>query len=108
MVHDNNSFYIYVSDLIDAIIRFKDVDCGVTLYNVGVEDATSVARIAEIVVEKMGLRNVIFKYTGGNMGWKGDVPKFQYDLTKIHSAGWMAGHNSDEAVALTVEMNLKN
>ena len=88
--------YIYVLDLVDAIMKFKDVGQGITLYNVGVEGATSVTRIAEIIVEKMGLKDVAFKYTGGRGGWKGDVPKFQYDLGKIHAAGWQAKYSSDE------------
>ena len=100
--------YIYVLDLVDAIMKFKNVGQGITLYNVVVEGATSVTRIAEIIVEKMGLQNVRFNYTGGRGGWKGDVPKFQYDLSKIYNAGWKARHNSDQAVELTVEMNLKN
>ncbi len=99
--------YIYVLDLVDAIMKFKDVGQGVTLYNVGVEGSTSVTHIAEIIVDKMGLKDVKFKYTGGRGGWKGDVPKFQYDLSKIHADGWKAMYNSDDAVALTVEMNLK-
>lgn len=98
--------YLYVFDLIEAIMKFKNIGKGVTLYNVGVDTATSVTRIAEIVCQKMGLSNVSFEYTGGKGGWKGDVPKFQYDLNKIHTAGWTAKHTSDEAVALTVENNL--
>ena len=68
--------YIYVLDLVDAIMRFKDAEKGVTLYNVGVETQTSVTRIAEIVCEKMGLTGIPFEYTGGRGGWKGDVPVF--------------------------------
>lgn len=98
--------YIYVLDLVDAIMRFKYVDKGVTLYNVGVETQTSVTRIAEIVCEKMGLTGIPFEYTGGRGGWKGDVPVFAYNLDKIHSAGWRASMTSDEAVAKTVEMVL--
>ena len=98
--------YLYVFDLIEAIMKFKNIGKGVTLYNVGVDTATSVTRIAEIFCQKMGLSNVSFEYTGGKGGWKGDVPKFQYDLNKIHTAGWTAKHTSDEAVALTVENNL--
>ena len=98
--------YLYVFDLIEAIMKFKNIGKGVTLYNVGVDTATSVTRIAEIVCQKMGVSNVSFEYTGGKGGWKGDVPKFQYDLNKIHTAGWTAKHTSDEAVALTVENNL--
>jgi len=96
--------YIYVLDLVDAIMRFKDVSKGVTLYNVGVETQTSVTRIAEIVCEKMGLTGIPFEYTGGRGGWKGDVPVFAYNLDKIHAAGWSAKMTSDEAVAKTVEM----
>lgn len=96
--------YLYVMDLVDAIMRFKDVSQGVTLYNVGVETQTSVTRIAEIVCEKMGLTGIPFEYTGGRGGWKGDVPVFAYNLDKIHATGWYAGMTSDEAVAKTVEM----
>lgn len=98
--------YIYVLDLVDAIMRFKDAEKGVTLYNVGVETQTSVTRIAEIVCEKMGLTGIPFEYTGGRGGWKGDVPVFAYNLDKIHATGWNASMTSDEAVAKTVEMVL--
>lgn len=98
--------YIYVLDLVDAIMRFKDAEKGVTLYNVGVETQTSVTRIAEIVCEKMGLAGIPFEYTGGRGGWKGDVPVFAYNLDKIHATGWKASMTSDEAVAKTVEMVL--
>ena len=84
-------------------MKFKDVEKGVTIYNCGVESQTSVTRIAEIVTEKMGLSGIPFKYTGGQGGWKGDVPTFEYDLSKIHEAGWYAKLTSDEAVEKTVE-----
>ncbi len=96
--------YIYVLDLVEAIMRFKDVPQGVTLYNVGVETQSSVTRIAEIVCEKLGLAGIPFEYTGGRGGWKGDVPVFAYNLDKIHRAGWAAKMTSDEAVAKTMEM----
>ena len=98
--------YIYVLDLVEAIVRFWNCPQGVTVYNVGVESQTSVTRIAEIVCEKMGLADIPFEYTGGRGGWKGDVPVFAYNLDKIHSAGWSAKMTSDEAVAKTVEMVL--
>ncbi len=96
--------YLYVMDLVEAIMQFKKVPAGVTLYNVGVESQTSVTRIGEIVCEKMGLSGIPFEYTGGRGGWKGDVPVFAYDLGRIHAAGWTAKMTSDEAVAKTVEM----
>ena len=95
--------YIYVLDLVGAIMRFKDAPKGVTLYNVGVTTQSSVTRIAEIVCEKMGLAGIPLEYTGGRGGWKGDVPVFQYNLDKIHATGWRASMTSDEAVTKTVE-----
>ena len=95
--------YLYVADLVDCILRFtKDIPKGVTLYNVGVETQSVVSEIAETVCREMGLRDVKFHYTGGQSGWKGDVPVFAYDLTKIHAAGWKAAMTSDEAVIRTV------
>ncbi len=101
--------YIFVTDLVEAMVRFMETNTkGVTLYNLGVEGATTVTKIADIICEKMGLTNVHYNYTGGNIGWKGDVPRFQYDLSKIYSTGWRASYNSDEAVAKTVEVVLSN
>ena len=93
--------YLYVTDLVEAITEFtldKEMKKGVEIYNAGVESATSVTTIANIVCEELGYENVTYNYTGGNIGWKGDVPKFQYDLSKIHNAGWHAKHTSDESV----------
>lgn len=96
--------YLHVHDLIACIMQFKEeLPEGVTLYNVGDHSASTVTGIAQIVVEKMGLSNVRFNYTGGRGGWKGDVPVFNYNLDKIHAAGWKASMSSDEAVAKTVE-----
>lgn len=98
--------YLYVLDLVNAIVNFtldKEMKKGIDIYNAGVETATSVTRIADIICEELGYKNVTYKYTGGNVGWKGDVPKFQYDLTKIHNAGWTANHTSDESVRETAK-----
>ena len=64
-----------------------------------------------VVVDNFTLghqENVKYNYTGGNIGWKGDVPKFQYDLTKIHNMGWKAKHTSDESVRDTVKFIKQN
>lgn len=97
--------YIYVADLVEAIVRLTgDFDPGEEIYNISVQsEGTKVTRIAEIVVEIMGLSDVKFEYTGGNKGWKGDVPRFQYDISKILAKGWAPTYTSDEAVRQTVK-----
>lgn len=101
--------YIYVTDLVEAIEKYMVTNTkGMLIYNLGVEGATTVTKIADIICEKMGLKDVKYNYTGGNIGWKGDVPRFQYDLSKIYSTGWKASYNSDQAVAKTVEVVLES
>ena len=96
--------YIYVHDLVEAIVMLtKEFNPGEIVYNLSVNsEGTTVTRIAEIVVEELGLENVKFAYTGGNRGWKGDVPRFKYDISKVLSTGWTPKHTSDEAVRQTV------
>ena len=96
--------YIYVLDLVDAIVKLtEDFKPGEDVYNISVKsEGTTVTHIAEIVVDVLGLENVEFKYTGGDRGWKGDVPRFAYDVSKVLATGWEPKHTSDEAVRQTV------
>ena len=97
--------YIYVLDLVEAILRLtQKFEKGEEVYNISVTSSgTTVTRIAEIVVEEIGLKNVRFNYTGGDRGWKGDVPRFSYDISKIISTGWKPKYSSDEAIRQTVK-----
>ena len=97
--------YIYVLDLVEAIVKLtRSFEPGEIVYNISVTSpGTTVTRIAEIVVEELGLSDVSFQYTGGDRGWKGDVPRFSYNISKVLSTGWSPRHTSDEAVRQTVK-----
>lgn len=96
--------YLYVVDLVEAILEYSlKQDKSMEIYNIGVETATTVKEIADMVCDRLGLKNVKYKYTGGNVGWKGDVSDFQYDLSKIYSTGWKPKHNSNESVRATLD-----
>lgn len=92
--------YIYVTDLVNAILKLTEqFEPGVDVFNISVmSEGTSVTHIAEIVVDVLGLSDVEFKYTGGDRGWKGDVPRFKYDISKVLATGWKPEYTSDEAV----------
>lgn len=94
--------YVHVDDLIRAILLLYDKASGVEIYNVGVESCTRVSKIAEIVCREMGLPDAEIEYGTENIGWKGDVPRFQFDLSKIHATGWRAELTSDQAVTAAV------
>lgn len=85
----------------------KDLKPGMQLLNVGSNSTTSVRTIAELTVNAMGLKNTKITYSEGNIGWKGDVNKFQFDISKVNSMGWTAKNNSDAAVKLTLEKTVK-
>lgn len=92
--------YIYVTDLVNAIVKLTEqFEPGVEIFNISVlSEGTSVTHIAEIVVDVLGLSDVEFKYTGGERGWKGDVPRFKYDISKVLATGWKPEYTSDEAI----------
>lgn len=102
-----NKPYLDVDDLINAmLICYSRMKAPLNCVNVGIESATYVSRIGEIVVEEMGLHDVKLVYTGGDRGWIGDVPFFQYDLSRIKKLGWKARYSSDEAVLKSVRENI--
>lgn len=99
--------YLYVKDLINAIQYAWNSKTGkVDIFNIGGIDTINVSEIANIVVQNIGLGSLI-SYTGGDRGWKGDVPKFSYDIKKILGTKWTPKLNSREAVDLTVKSLIK-
>ena len=91
--------YLYVTDCVDAMLYgYENSKDEINVFNLGVNSTTRVTKIGEIVVEEMGLSDVEFKYTGGKRGWKGDVPHFQFDVSKINNLGWKTDLSSDDAV----------
>jgi len=99
---EQNKSYIYISDCVDAMFFGLKADDWVNIFNIGSEDQIKVKRIAEIVSEEMGL-NPEFKFTGGDRGWKGDVPVMLLSIEKLKSMGWRPKYNSEQAVRKAVK-----
>lgn len=96
--------YIYVTDIIGAIRNIqKNFLKGYSYFNVATEDFISVNEIAEITFEIMNLKNVNIKYTGGNRGWKGDVPVVRLNSEKIRKTGWVNQYTAKEAMKKSVQ-----
>ena len=101
--------YLHVSDCVEGIIfGLEHSHDKINLLNLGCKTNTTVTKIAEMVVEEMGLNDVSFKYTGGKRGWKGDVPRFQLDAGKMNKLGWNERYTSDEAVKKAIKEILNN
>ena len=95
--------YLHVDDCIDGILfGLRNSYDKVNVFNLGCPSATDVTTIARMLLEEMGLREVSFKYTGGDRGWPGDVPQVRYNVDKINKLGWEARYTSDEAVGKAI------
>ena len=70
------------------------------VYNVATGDTITVKEIAELAVECVGLPpgTTRFDYTGGDRGWKGDVPVVRLATERIRSLGWSCRNTSREAL----------
>lgn len=96
--------YVHVSDLVRGLLFIRyGIDEKIACYNLGDgRTSTSVAEIARLVIERRSPGAAI-EYTGGNRGWAGDVPRFQYDCSRIHARGWQPSMTSTEAIARAID-----
>lgn len=95
--------YIHVSDTVSGILTGSEkAEKLVEVYNIGSRDWTFVKDIANIVVNKMSLKEVMFNWTGGvnGGGWVGDVRKMLLSTKKLEKLGWVPELTSSEAVEL--------
>lgn len=100
--------YLLVDECVDGIVfGWQHATDQVNVNNLGHPSSTTVTRIAEIVRDEMKLSAVKFSYTGGDRGWRGDVPQYRADVNKINRLGWHTAHTSEEAVRETVRRILK-
>lgn len=98
--------YIYVKDLVDGIQYVINHSTDrFNVYNLGPTTRTKVKEIAAMVIEEMEL-DASIRYTGGDRGWVGDVPAFEYDLSKVNLLGWEDPKSSNEAVRTAIRKGL--
>ncbi|WP_456328986.1 NAD-dependent epimerase/dehydratase family protein [Archaeoglobus sp.] len=96
---EQNKSYIYITDCVEAMFVGLKRDEKVNLFNIGSEDQVKVRRIAEIVSEELGI-SPKFRFTGGDRGWKGDVPVMLLSIERLKKLGWRPRYSSEEAVRM--------
>ena len=83
--------YIHVDDVIAAVLTAcREGESAYDVYNVATGDYITVTDIAQLAVEVLGLApgTVQFRYSGGDRGWKGDVPVVRLATEHIRALGW--------------------
>ena len=92
--------YLEVHECVAAMLFALRARETVNIFNIGSEDWIDVKSIAEIVAEEMHLPDTKFRFTGGERGWVGDVPKMQLSLdtdkgTALETSARFTGERQD-------------
>jgi UDP-glucose 4-epimerase len=100
--------YLYVRDCVDGImLGYEKSSSRVNIFNLGLQEQTTVNELANLVIEEMGLPKVKKTYTGGLRGWVGDNPVVYLSTKKIRGLGWKTKTSPDQAIRLTARWTLR-
>lgn len=101
--------YIYVADIIEAVLTAARVATDpFAVFNVATGDYVTVTEIAELATDVVGLPpgSTEFEYSGGDRGWKGDVPVVRINTDRIRSLGWKNERTGLQALRASMESML--
>lgn len=93
--------YVHVSDVVEAVLsmsakRISDFE----VFNVASGDYVTVTEIADIALGVLGISKADceFTFTGGDRGWRGDVPVVRLSTERIRARNWAPTMGSREAL----------
>jgi UDP-glucose 4-epimerase len=93
--------YVHVSDIVAAVLHVARTETRqFEAFNVATLDYITVNEIADIAAQVLGLdpSSVEKKHTGGDRGWKGDVPIVRLSTRRIRATGWSNVRTCVEAI----------
>jgi len=91
--------YVHVGDLIAGIEHFRSqaVAGDVLRVNIGPTDTLTVREIVAIVTRALELSPEVY-YEEQEFGWVGDIPKYEFDATRMRDGGFVIHASSAKAV----------
>ncbi|HEV2688359.1 MAG TPA: NAD-dependent epimerase/dehydratase family protein [Bryobacteraceae bacterium] len=103
--------YIFVEDVIEAVLlAHHQTPTNFEVYNVATGDYITVTEIARLAIQVAGLPDdqVQLEYTGGDRGWRGDVPIVRLNTSRIRSLGWTCHRTSRQALCVAMHSMLED
>jgi UDP-glucose 4-epimerase len=97
--------YVYVEDCLDGIeFGVANAPAHVNVYNLAVDDQTTVREITDWTIEAMGIdrEKIAVQYGDSPRGWRGDVPQVKLDTRRMTALGWKPKLSSAEATRRTI------
>jgi UDP-glucose 4-epimerase len=93
--------YVHVEDVVGAVLLAHERCAGpFGTFNVASGDYITVREIADLACDCVGLGpgQVAYQFTGGDRGWKGDVPVVRLSTARIRALGWRPTRGSAGAL----------
>jgi UDP-glucose 4-epimerase len=103
--------YVHVTDVVDAVLlAAQRAPLPFATYNVATGDYVTVKEIADMAMEVVGIEpgTTELVFTGGDRGWKGDVPVVRLSTERIRALGWANRLNTREALRASLESMLSD
>jgi UDP-glucose 4-epimerase len=95
--------YLNIEDCIQgmsfAVSHSRDE---INLFNLASLGVCSVSKIADLVIESLGVK-AVKKFSGGSRGWKGDVAQVLLDGSKLSALGFIPKYESEHAVKKAIQ-----
>jgi len=100
--------YLSVSDCVDGImVGYEKSSEPVNIFNLGLQEQTTVDEVADMVIQEMGLTDVRKRHTGGVRGWIGDNPVVYLSIKRIQALGWKPKVSPADTIRSTARWTLK-
>jgi UDP-glucose 4-epimerase len=93
--------FVSVHDVLSAmLLAHARARRPIETFNVATGDYVMVREIADLTVACLGLPedSVEYRYSGGPIGWKGDVPVVRLNTDRIRALGWRCERPTREAL----------
>lgn len=93
--------YIHVQDVVCAVLTANErTGQPFRAYNVATGDYITVNEIALLAMDAAGIdpAGVALEHTGGDRGWKGDVPVVRLNTERMQCLGWQCRRKCREAL----------
>jgi UDP-glucose 4-epimerase len=91
--------FVLVDDCVAAMLfALGKTKRNYSLVHIGNRDQIFVLQAAKAILQAMKLKKTEFQFTGGKVGWKGDVASNFIASESLNEWGWKPPHSSREAV----------
>jgi UDP-glucose 4-epimerase len=98
---EQSKSYVHVSDIVKGVLLASEkVESRFDVFNISTPDYITVNEISDIALEELKIdkSQIHMTYSGGDRGWRADVPIVRINADKISKIGWTHSYNSREAI----------